>query len=109
MQYRIIYITTENEEEAARIGKKLVEEKLIACVNIIQPIRSIYREGPEIRDEKEVAMICKTRADLVDKVIKRVRELHSYEVPEIISLPIEKGWPEYLKWIDQSTEKEIIA
>ena len=109
MQYRIIYITTENEEEAAIIGKKLVEEKLIACVNIIQPIRSIYREGEKINDEKEAAMICKTRADLVDEVIKRVRELHSYEVPEIISLPIEKGWPDYLKWIDQSTKKEMIA
>ena len=109
MQYGVIYITTENEEEAARIGKKLVEEKLIACVNIIRDVRSIYREGEKILDEPEAAMICKTRADLEDEVIKRVRELHSYEVPEIVSLKIEKGWPDYLKWIDQSTQKEITA
>jgi periplasmic divalent cation tolerance protein len=109
MQYRVIYITTKNEEEATRIGKKLVEEKLIACVNIIPKVRSIYREGKEITDETEAVMICKTKADLEDEVIKRVRELHSYEVPEIISLKIEKGWPEYLNWIDQSTQKEIIV
>ena len=53
MQYRVIYITTENEEEAARIGKKLVEEKLIACVNIIRDVRSIYREGEKISDESD--------------------------------------------------------
>lgn len=103
MQYYLIYITTKDEEEARKIGKTLVVEKLVACVNI-HPIESIYRWGGEIREESEIAMLVKTKAKLVDEVIKRVKELHSYEVPCIVSLPIEKGYPDFLKWINQSTK-----
>lgn len=103
MQYYLIYITTKDEEEARKIGKTLVVEKLAACVNI-RPIESIYRWGGEIREESEIAMLVKTKAKLVDEVIKRVKELHSYEVPCIVSLPIEKGYPDFLKWINQSTK-----
>jgi periplasmic divalent cation tolerance protein len=103
MQYRSVYITAGDEDEAGRIGRTLVEEKLAACVNI-NPMKSIYRWEGKIREEGEVAMFVKTRAELVDKVIERVKELHSYEVPCIVSLPIEKGYPDYLKWIDESTK-----
>ncbi len=103
MQYYLIYITTKDEEEAKKIGKTLVEEKLAACVNI-HPIKSIYWWEEEIMEESEIAMFVKTKAELVDEVIKRVKQLHSYEVPCIISLPIEKGYPDFLKWINQSTK-----
>lgn len=103
MQYHSIYITTKDEEEAKRIGKTLVEEKLAACVNI-HPVKSIYRWGGGIEEEEETALLVKTKAELADEVIERVKELHSYEVPCIVSLPIEKGNPDYLKWIKESTK-----
>ena len=102
MQYCSIYITTEDEDEARRIGKTLVEEKLAACVNI-HPIKSIYRWEGEIEEEGEVVMLVKTKAELADKVIERVKELHSYEVPCIVSFSIDKGNPDYLNWIGEST------
>lgn len=104
MPYRFIYITASDEAEAREIGRTLVEEKLAACVNI-HPIQSIYRWEGEIEEAGEVAMLVKTRTELVDKVIKRVKELHSYEVPCIVSLSIDKGYPDYLRWIEESTEK----
>ncbi len=103
MQYYLIYITTKDEEEARKIGKALVEERLAACVNIL-PISSIYRWQGNIEEESEMAMFVKTRAELVDEVIARVKALHSYEVPCIVSLPIAKGNPDYLKWIEESTK-----
>lgn len=103
MKYRLIYITTRDEEEAKKIGRALVEEKLAACVNI-HPIKSIYRWEGEIVEESETAMFVKTKTELANEVIKRVKELHSYEVPCIVSLPIEKGYPAYLKWIKDSTK-----
>lgn len=103
MQYRLVYITTKDEEEAREIGRVLVGERLAACVNI-HPIKSVYRWDGEIKEADEVALLVKTRAHLIDMVISRVREMHSYEVPCIISLPIEKGYPDFLKWIDRSTK-----
>lgn len=103
MAYCSIYITTGDEDEARRIGRTLVEERLVACVNIL-PIKSIYRWKGKIEEEGEAAMFLKTRAELAERVIERVKELHSYEVPCIVSLPIEKGNPDYLKWIEESTE-----
>ncbi|MFC1904443.1 divalent-cation tolerance protein CutA [Chloroflexota bacterium] len=104
MQYHLIYVTTQDEAEAREIGRTLVEERLAACVNIF-PIKSIYRWQGTIEEAGEVAMFIKTRAELADKIIKRVKELHSYEVPCIVSLPIEKGYPDYLKWIEESTSE----
>ena len=102
-QYRLVYITAKDEEEANRIGQALVGEKLAACVNI-HPIRSIFRWQGEISQEDEVAILAKTKAELVDEVMSRVKELHSYEVPCIIVLPLEKGNPDFLEWISQSTK-----
>ena len=103
MGYYSIYIIAKDEEEAKRIGKTLIKEKLAACVNI-HPIKSIYRWEGQIQEEDEVAMFVKTKSELANKVIKRVKELHSYEVPCIVCLPIEKGYPDYLKWIEESTK-----
>jgi periplasmic divalent cation tolerance protein len=109
--YKLIYITTANEREAKKIAEVLVRERLAACANIF-PIESIYkwtsthrRRAPgKIEREDEVALIVKTKAKLVDKIIERVKELHSYEVPCIISIPIEKGYQKFLDWINQSTK-----
>jgi len=103
MQYYSIYITAKDEDEARKIGRTLVEEKLAACVNI-HPIKSIYRWEENIEEEGEVVMFVKTKEKLADEVIERVKELHSYEVPCIVSLPIAKGNPDYLKWIGEATK-----
>lgn len=99
----IIFITVSNPEEASKIARALVEERLSACVNIIKGIRSIYRWQGEIEDEEEALLIVKTRGELFEEVENRVRELHSYTVPEVISIPILKGSEPYLSWLREST------
>jgi periplasmic divalent cation tolerance protein len=102
MEFCSIYITAGSEEEAAGIGKTLIEERLAACINIL-PVRSVYRWEGSIEDEVEVAAFIKTRDSLAEKVIDRVKSLHSYEVPCIVVLPIKQGNPDYLQWIEEST------
>jgi periplasmic divalent cation tolerance protein len=104
MPYSVVYITTADENEAKKIGRALVEENLVACVNIY-PIQSIYRWQGKIEEGGEIAVEAKTRSELVDRVITRVRELHSYDVPCIIAWQIETGNPDYLQWIAESTEE----
>jgi len=103
MNAMMIYITTKDAEEAETIGNALVEERLVACVNILSPIRSIYRWKGAIERENEAVLIAKTKDTLIEKVIARVRALHSYEVPCIEAIPIVKGNPAYLQWIDDET------
>jgi periplasmic divalent cation tolerance protein len=105
MEYQVIYITAGDESEARKIGQILVGEKLAACVNYF-PVKSIYRWKGAVEESAETALIVKTRAKLGEKVIKRVKQLHSYEVPCAVSWKIEQGNPEYLDWIRESTEKE---
>jgi len=99
----VVFITAPNEDEAAKISKTLVEARLAGCVNIIKNIRSIYNWQGKIEDEKEVLMILKTQKTLFDSLMKKVKELHSYTVPEIIALPIVDGSVEYLKWLREVT------
>jgi periplasmic divalent cation tolerance protein len=103
MEYRSVYITTADESEARKIGQAIVREKLAACVNYF-PVKSIYRWRDDIEESTEIVMIAKTRAGLVESLIRRVKELHSYETPCIVSWVIEKGNQEYLDWILKSTE-----
>ena len=100
----MIYITAKNAEEAEAIGSALVEERLVACVNIIEKVRSIYRWKGAIERESEAVLIAKTKEPLVAQVIARVKALHSYEVPCIEAIPIVNGHPAYLKWICDETE-----
>jgi periplasmic divalent cation tolerance protein len=102
----IVLVTAGNEEEAAKIGRTLVEEHLGACANIVPRIRSIYRWKGEIYDEQECLIIIKTRTSLFHALEKRVKQLHSYEVPEIISFPVLRGLPQYIEWVLGET-KEI--
>lgn len=98
----VVFITAPSEAEAAGIGRVLVEERLAACANITGQIRSIYRWQDTIEDEPEFLMILKTSENSLDALIARANELHSYDVPEIIALPIHKGHLPYLNWIAEN-------
>lgn len=99
----VVFITASNEDEAAKIARTLVETRLAGCVNIIKNIRSIYSWQGKIEDEAEVLMIVKTQKPLFDALMKKVKELHSYTVPEIIAMPIIEGSEGYLKWLKEVT------
>ena len=101
--YIIVFVTAASEEEAARIGQTIVGERLAACVNIIRSIRSIYRWQGRIEDSQEVLLIIKTKGLLFEDLKKRVKELHSYSVPEIIALPLVGGDEQYLNWLGEET------
>src|SRR5271169_4653092 len=100
---RVILVTTESEEQSVEIARTLVAERLAACVNIVGPIRSIYRWRDEVKDDREYLLIIKTRALLYMKVETRVRELHTYEVPEVLALNADRGSPPYIQWMLDST------
>jgi len=99
----IVLVTAGSAEEAATIGRTLVEERLAACANIVPQIRSIYRWKGQIYDEQEFLIIIKTRAEQFEALQERVKKLHSYEVPEIISFPVKRGLREYLEWVEKET------
>ena len=103
-EFIVVFITAPNEKEAASISRTIVEERLVACVNIIPSVRSIYRWQGRVEDEQEVLMIVKTKSPLFERLQKRVKELHSYAVPEIIGLPVVEGSKEYLNWLGQETD-----
>jgi periplasmic divalent cation tolerance protein len=91
-------------EEARKIARSLVEEKLVACVNIFPRIDSIYRWQGEVEEDSECALIAKTCDDNIDETIRRIKELHSYDVPDIIVLPIIGGLEEYLRYVEDETK-----
>ena len=99
----VVFVTSGSEEEALKIAHALVEERLAACVNLVSPIRSIYRWEGKICDEKEWLLVIKTQTARFDDLEKRVKALHSYSVPEIIALPIVTGSSSYLNWLEEMT------
>ena len=101
--FSIVYITAANLEEADKIGKTLVTERLAACVNIF-PIRSIFRWKEKIDEANEYGMIVKTKSKKIKEIEKRVKELHSYEIPCVVSFRMDSGSDGYLKWIEESVE-----
>ena len=100
---RIIFVNTGSEDEAVTIAHTLVSERLAACGNVLPQIRSIYRWQGKIEDEPEVMLLIKTTEDRIPALIDRVNQLHSYDVPEIIALPITQGSRSYLDWVIQNT------
>ena len=103
MNIRLVYVTTPSHEEAEKIATCVVNEQLAACANIIDGVTSIYRWEEKLCRENETAMILKTTAAAGEKLIARIRELHSYECPCIVTLPIENGHPDFLRWIENQT------
>jgi periplasmic divalent cation tolerance protein len=104
METIIVFITASSEDEAAKISRALVEARLAGCVNIIKGVRSIYHWKGKIEDESEVLMMVKTQRHLFPSLSKKVKELHTYTVPEILALPIVEGSAEYLNWLKEVTD-----
>jgi periplasmic divalent cation tolerance protein len=101
---RLLYVTTSSSAEAEKIAHALLAERLIACANLLPQMRSLYHWKGSIETADETVLILKTRAELVDQVITRTRELHSYACPCILSLPIETGNLDYLNWLKEETK-----
>lgn len=108
---RLVYITTKNKDEARKIGRALVEEKLAACVNIIDGMESIYRWKGNIEEAEECILIVKTPYHNVKPLTEKVKTLHSYECPCVISLTLteQEGNEDYLKWLIKETQSQTIS
>ena len=96
----LVLITAGSQEEADKIASALVTRLLAACVNVIAGVISVYRWEGQVKRDQEWLLIAKSRSDVLDDLIRCVRGLHSYDVPEIIALPITGGSQEYLHWFD---------
>ncbi len=101
-KYRLVLATAASEKEAQKIALAVLQDKLAACVNIVPKISSSYWWKGKIETASEALLVIKTKSPLIKKLIQRIKSLHSYSVPEIISLPILEGNADYLKWIDDS-------
>jgi periplasmic divalent cation tolerance protein len=104
MKVNLIYITVKDKAEARKIGSELVESKLAACVNIIDNMNSMYVWEGKIQDDKEVVLIAKTTEARVPLLIEKVKTLHSYDCPCILSIPVSGGNKEFLDWIANEVE-----
>jgi len=99
----VILVTTPPGEAGERIARDLVESGLAACVNRVPGIRSVYRWQGQVHDDAEDLLVIKTARERVDAVTARVREIHPYEVPEVLALPVEAGSASYLDWVIAQT------
>ncbi len=104
MTFCSVYITASDRDEAVRIGTALIEDRLAACANVIDGARSLYRWEGEVRDDPEAVVILKSRTELMDALASRVKEIHSYDVPCIVSWPILGGNAEYMSWLAAETD-----
>jgi periplasmic divalent cation tolerance protein len=102
----LVYTTFANEEDAARVVRALIEERLIACGNLIPAARSLYRWKGAIQDECEVMALMKTRKQDWTALLSRLHELHPYETPECIAVRVAAGAPKYLEWLEAALEPE---
>jgi len=100
----LVSIAAPDGETARRLARLLVEERLAACVQMVDPIRSVYRWQGAVRDEAEVLLLAKSSQDLVPRIGELLRREHPYELPELAAVPIVDGSPEYLSWLKQSLD-----
>src|SRR4051812_46176985 len=100
--YGVMLSTASSREEAAKIAKLLIDEKLAACVQLL-PIESFYVWEGKTQNEPETLLLIKTRTALFEQAIARIKQVHSYTVPEIVAMPFSAGLPAYLNWIDEVT------
>ena len=99
----MIYVTTGTHDEAVKIARALIEEKLAACANVLGPAHSIYRWQGKVEEAQEIVVIAKTRRDLADQAMARIKALHSFDNPCAVAYDVAAGLPDYLTWIDQET------
>ena len=104
MNYYIFLVTVPNIEESKKIGKLLIENKLVACVNIIQNVYSIYKWKEEVVEDNEHLLLIKTTEENSEQLIQKINEIHGYETPECIGFKINKGSKDYLKWLSDVIE-----
>lgn len=104
MSVKFLYVTAPSGDEAGRIGAALVEERLAACANILEGMRSVYWWEGAVQEEREAVLILKTTADKLAAAIERVQALHSYDVPCVVALPVEAGNAAFLDWVGKETE-----
>jgi periplasmic divalent cation tolerance protein len=98
----MVLVTTSSKQEAEKISQALLEAKLIACANIVGPVSSHFHWGGKVEQAEEFLVLMKSRSDLFEKISEAVRKLHSYEVPEILALPVVAGSEAYLAWLGRS-------
>lgn len=98
-----VHVTMPDAERATSLARALVDEGLAACVNVVPGVRSIFRWEGKVEESDEVLCLIKTRAEIFDRVRRRVAELHPYEVPEILSFAVDDGSPTYLDWLRAAT------
>lgn len=98
--YAIVYITTSRKEESKKIANALLRDKLVGCVNIIPTIESVYLWKGNIEEDSESLLIAKTKVSNVSSIIKKVKEIHSYDIPCILAIPIIQGSEDYLEWLE---------
>ncbi len=99
----VCLVTAPGLEEAGRIARALVEERLAACVNVLPGLRSVYRWEGAVHEEEEVLLVVKTTRERFPALQDRVRSLHSYTVPEVVAVPVEDAFPPYRAWVEAST------
>lgn len=100
--YLVVLTTVANEEHAVRLAQALLEHHLVACVNIVPGVRSLYRFKGVLEDEREHLLVMKTAGDRYDELAGAIARLHPYEVPEILALPVARGSESYLAWVSES-------
>lgn len=103
MSRTLIYITASSRDEALILARRLVDERLVACANVLDGATSLYWWEGKVQEEREAIVIAKTRSTLVDAVVARVKDLHSYSCPCVVALPIDGGNPAFLAWVDGET------
>ena len=99
----MIYVTTSTREEAVGIARQLVESRLAACANVLPAVASVYWWRDALQEDSEAVLIVKTRRDLVGEVTAKVKELHSYDCPCVVSIRLEGGNEDYFEWIAKET------
>ncbi len=104
METYFVYVTAKDTEEAKRIAKAVVEERLAACANVFGAIESVYRWKGKVCEDDEVALVLKTSNERKAELIDRIKQLHSYDTPCIACLPMVDGNPDFLKWIASETQ-----
>lgn len=99
----LVLVTASNQEEAAKISEQAVQSRLAACATMVPSVQSLYRWEGKVVNDQEVLVLLKTTADKYSALQDSVRKMHSYEVPEILGISVDKGLPQYLEWVRQET------
>ncbi len=99
MEIRTVLVTAPDKDTGVSLARSLVAERIVACGNVVPDLVSVYRWEGEVHEDPEVLLVLKTTAERMDALTRRVRELHPYDVPEVLALPVKEGAEEYMEWV----------